>query len=445
LSNLNTSFLWSFKQQIYENIGINLEYYDLDNAATIFGLNNSYSNPGLFRISCTLIEKIKPDYLQLAANNIIYRFPYFQVNLKPGIFWPFWETNLNSLIVEVDSEYPCQKIPLYKNGIYPFRILYKNRRIAVEFHHSITDGTGALTFLRALVAEYLKFQGIISKEKEDLFHLEQTPHPEESIDANKQIFRKFIPFPKKLSKAFRVPLKSENKGIYHITTSIIAVDEVLKIARKFKVTINDLLTALYIETLQDILYDMSPSLHNRWKKPIRIAVPINLRNIYPSKTMRNFSYMVPAEIDPRLGRHSFDEILKLVHHSIRTQIVEKLVNQQISRNVKLETNILMQSIPLPTKMIAARIGYSMFGEKVFSGKNSNLGIVSMPKILENYIDNFQFVLSPSRAINSGCAFVSFKENLYINFGRTTKNPIIVDTFNTKLEKLGVYLDIKPYK
>ena len=45
--------------------------------------------------------------------------------------------------------------------------------------------------------------------------------------------------------------------------------------------------------------------------PVRIALPVNLRRFFPSKTLRNFISMVYPSIDPRLGNYTFEEIVAI--------------------------------------------------------------------------------------------------------------------------------------
>ncbi len=136
-----------------------LEWYKLDNAATLFTFVNSARITCLFRISSELKSPINVANLQKALDNTMVRFPYYHVNLRAGLFWHYWEKNALSPKIMSDSKYPQQKLQITKKGIFPFRVRAFQNRIAVEFHHSLTDGTGALTFLRAIVGEYLRLQG----------------------------------------------------------------------------------------------------------------------------------------------------------------------------------------------------------------------------------------------------------------------------------------------
>ncbi|MFW9924104.1 MAG: hypothetical protein ACFFDW_12530 [Candidatus Thorarchaeota archaeon] len=424
MSDLNTSYLWILKKQIIQKKGMIFDYFDLDNAATIYSIINSNKTPGVFRLSATLKEKVQPIFLQSALMKIMNRFPYFNVNLRPGIFWPFWETNFHSPEIEEDSVYVNKKIKLFKTGVYPFKVLYTNQRIAVEFHHSLTDGTGALTFLKSLLAEYLSQIGVDSRSWEGICKSNETPHPEEYEYAYKKYSKSNLPFPKRFDKAFQPPLAMEKYDKYHVTSITIPLENILSYSREKKVTITELLTTFYFEALQRILYELSPASFNLSKGIIRIPIPVNLRNIFPSKTMRNFSFIVAPEIDPRLGQFSFEEILNQVKYFLRATLIDKIIRQSISRNVKAANFPLMYGAPLPLKLLFGRLIHNSYGERTFSGKISNLGAVKMPNEFAEHISDFHFVPGRSYVINNGIGVIGYQDNLFLSFGRTLKDPIV---------------------
>jgi NRPS condensation-like uncharacterized protein len=382
------------------------------------------------------------DDLQRALTRVIVRFPYFDVSLKKGFFWAYWEKNQNEPKVVAETKYPCQRLPVYSSGVFPFRVKAYFNRISIEFHHSLTDGTGGLIFLKALVAEYLNIRGITPKDWGDIFRPDQVPDPEEYEYAYKRNYREKLPFPKTQGVAFRPPLTSEKGKKYHVTTGIVSVKEILKVSRENKVTITELLTSIYLDALQTILYNLPDQQRKRLMKPIRVAVPVNLRNLYPSKTMRNFSFMVAPELNPKLGRYSFNEILHLVHHSVRKEIATKTITQSISRNVKGQIFPLMRIIPLFLKRLLGGILYEKMGERLYSGKLSNIGRVTMPEAFVDKIDSFELLLAPSSTINTGCSLASFGDKLNITFGRTVKEAEVEKHFFRKLAKLGIQIKIE---
>ena len=418
------------------------DWYRLDNAASVFSFVTSSRIPCMFRLSISLKKPINVTILQQALEQIIDRFPYYKVELRQGLFWYYWEENPNVPKVMKERRYPCGKLPLKKRGIFPFRVKAFYNRIAVEFHHSITDGTGAITFLKTLVAEYFKILGLETSEWKDTLKINETPHQEEYEDAFKKNYQKSVPAMKKISRAFHLPSVLEPKGVYHVLTGIMPVKDVIKKSKELNVTLTEYLTAIYLESLQELLFDIPKKKRKRLLKPIRLQVPVNLRRIFPSKTMRNFSLYVTPSIDPRLGKHSFEEILKQVYHYLRIEVCDKFISQQIARNVRGELNPLLRITPLAIKKKFGKLIYNNLGEFLYSGVITNLGKVSFPEEISNEIEELQFIPTPSPTTKSGCAIASFKDELYITFGRNIKETTLERIFFTRLVKDEIKIRIE---
>lgn len=418
------------------------QWYRLDNAATIFSLMKNKRSTNVFRISCTLKERVNLADLQKALSRTLERFPYFNVTLKTGLFWSYWEENRNTPIIQAETRYPAQFMPIHKTGTFPFRVKAFYNRIAVEFHHSLTDGIGGITFLRALIADYLFLRGVRTNDWGDLFRYDQAPHPEEYDDSYKSNYGKELPNPKLNGPGYKTHLTKVEKGIFHIICATMSVKQLLQVAREKKISITDLLTSIYLEALQETLFNIPAKKRKRYMKPIRIAVPVNLRNQFPSKTMRNFSYMANPGINPQLGKHSFEEIVNKVHHILRKDTSKRDLQQFISRNVRGEYYPYVRFIPLFFKRIFGKMIYEKVGEKQNSGKMSNIGRVTMPEAFANEIENFEFILAPSSTITTGCAVVSFNDKFIINFSRTVEEPEVEKFFFRKLIKLGVKIKIQ---
>lgn len=416
--------------------------YRMDNAAVLFSFVCNKRITCLFRLCATLKEPINVSVLQRALDRIIERFPYYRVNQRPGLFWFYWETNLGKPKIIADSKYPSQMMPMRKRGIFPFRVRAFQNRIALEIYHSLTDGTGGLTFLKAIVAEYLTLKGVKTDNWEGIFRYGEKPHDEEYEDAFKKYYQPLYPKQKLLDVAFQIPHKLEKKGIYHITAGISPVKEILSKSKELNVTLTEYLTTIYIDALQEIFYELPEKTQKKLSKPIRLMVPVNLRRFFPSQTMRNFSLFVTPGIDPRLGHFTFDDILQTVYHYMRVEVNDRYISQQISRNVRGEIHPLMRVTPLFIKTTGGRFVYSRMGEKLYSGTLTNLGRVVMPEAFSDKIESFQFLPAPSPSNKSSCAIVSFKNNLYINFGRVIKDPIVERKFFRKLKKQGVSVKIE---
>jgi NRPS condensation-like uncharacterized protein len=419
----------------------NQEWYRLDNAATLYTLISSHKSTCMFRIEACLKRAVNINKLQLALDNIIERFPYYRVNLMRGLFWHFWNTNLARPRIIADSECPCEQMPLTRKGIFPFRVrVYKNR-VAMEFHHSITDGSGGLIFLQALLAEYFGLKGLKVKKTDVLFRTGQTPKLSEYEDAYKKYYKKSIPSPLKQSKVFSLPFKASKSHSFFRTTGVIELKNIKAVIKELKVSITEFLSAVFLYSFQDILLTISDSKRKTNIKPIRILVPVNLRKIYSSNTMRNFSLYVNPKIDPRLGQYNFSDILKEIYHYMRVEVNERYINRQIKRNVRAELHPLLRVTPLFLKKIILRTATSVFFSSVNNGVLSNLGRIEMPPPLDAEINNFQFLLPPSRGVKICLAISSYKEKMYLNFARIHRESEVEKHFFRKLVKMGIKVKI----
>lgn len=424
------------------SVGSNNEHYwfRLDNVAKIFPSNISSRLTTLFRISATMTTPIKISFFQKAFENIMKRFPYYKVQLKTGFFWYYFESNHAVPQVMAESKYPCLDISIKKEGIFPVRVKAFKNRIAVEFSHILTDGTGAVSFLKALIAEYLQLSGTAITDWGDIIKADDVPLEKEWEDSFKKHYNKNIPVPDKISEAFHIPFKFIDKGKYYITTGIMSVNKVKEIAKSNNVTMGEFLMALYLDSIQDLYFKYRLKRKNR--NPIRLSIPVNLRRIYQSDTMRNFFLIVGLTIDPRLGRFSFDEILQKVYHYMRVDINKKYINQQIKRNVRGEVHPVIRSIPLFIKNIGLTFIYNFAGDNQYTSNFSNLGAVTMPECLSNYIEGFDFYPPPNPKYKISCTAISYKDRLSVSFGKLIEESDIERFFFTKLIKIGIPVKIE---
>ncbi len=417
-------------------------WFRLDNAGKLYSSIMSTRVSTLFRFSATLTEVVSPQILQNALENLMPRFPYFQVNLKSGFFWYYFVQTDKVPQVEEETFYPCMNMEMKKRGKFPFRVLYYNKKISVEFSHAITDGTGALIFIKSLVVEYFRLKGIEVQESEGFFKYDQKPHEEEYEDAFKKYYNKKIPKLRRKNKAFHFPFRLVPKGIYKIVNGIIPVKLILSKAKEHNVSLTEFLLALYFQSIIEVVYSLPHKKRNRLIKPIILNVPINLRPIYPSKTMRNFFISVTPQIDPRLGTYSFDDILRYVHHYMKGEVDKRYISQQITMNVKSELSIIQRLFPLVLKDMILPVAYNVLAESRYTSGLSNMGKVNMPAEIEDYIERFEVIPPPSQGNIIKVALISYKDKLYITFGKLTNNKDIERIFFRKIRKMNIPVKIE---
>ncbi|MCF8231649.1 MAG: hypothetical protein K9J27_05610 [Bacteroidales bacterium] len=413
-------------------------WFTLDNAAKIFPAVLSKEHTAVFRLTAVLKEPVKITAFLKALSHTEKRFPYFKVQLKEGFFWYYLEHVPQRFPVEVDDKKPCRA---FDSNDMLIRIKIVHNRISVEFSHILTDGTGAYEFMKSLLILYSKELGVDIPEEFAYLQPGESIPEEEYEDSYKRYFKGEIPPMVSKSKAFHLPYSLQSKPRFIRKIMIISMPDIKNAAYQKGISINDFLVAVYLFVLQDIYEENYPSRRYRKFRKIRVQVPVNLRKMFPSRSMRNFSLFVMPEIDLRLGHYSFDEILKSVYHQIRLETDKKLINKNISRNVGSEKKIYVKSIPLFLKSLILRVNYYTKGTNQYSGVLTNLGKAKLPNETGRLIDYFIFSPPPpNRIVKENCGIIGFDDKLVVSFGNITKATALEEKFMRFLKNQGI--DVK---
>jgi hypothetical protein len=412
-------------------------WFPLDNAAKIFPPALSGHFTTVFRIAAVLTRPVHATHLQNALEALLPRFPVFRVHLKKGLFWYYLEENEHRPLVYPETRYPCMWRPTGGSGVFPFRVKAHGRRVALEVSHMITDGFGALSFLRALLGEYFQRRGFRPDSWGDLARPGEVPATAELEDSFLRAFDPRVPDAEARPPAYHLRLPITARGAYYVTSGVVSAAAVRDQAKRFGVRVTDYLLAQLFATYQDVATELLPNAPPSVQRPIRVLVPVNLRPVYNSVTTRNFFVFVEPEIDLRLGEYEFDELVQRAYHSMRLQTTAKNLSTYVSRNVRPESRLGMRLIPRGAKDLALSYAHKRYGERSNTGSLSNLGRVDMPEGLRHGISHFEFVPIPSRNTKINCAVISYGDAMTISFGKMTESRIVERTFFRRLRRLGI--------
>ncbi len=389
----------------------------LDNAAKIFPAIITREVTTMIRLSAVMKKPVNIKAFRKAVLLAEKRFPYYRVQLRRGFFWYYLEHLPQHIPIEVDDDRPSKKFP---RGGMLLRFLIINHQISLEVSHILTDGGGAFEFLKTALVLYSQECGLTISEDVPYKKPDEAISPEEYEDAYKRYFKEDLPPMVKRSKAFHPPFSLAPRPRFRQQTAILFMNQVKEAAKEKGVSITVYLVAVYLHTLQEIYQDMKALARLKMHKQMRVQVPVNLRSIFPSKTMRNFSLFVMPEIDLRLGDYTFDEILKTTYHQIHLETEKKLINKNISRNVGSERKIYVRSIPLFLKSLILRWKFNSLGTSQYSGVVTNLGKARLPAETEAMIDHFILTAPPpNKMLKISCAVIGFNDKLVLNFGNIT--------------------------
>ena len=186
-----------------------------------------------------------------------------------------------------------------------------------------------------------------------------------------------------------------------------------------------------------------PKARRRSGHNIAIEVPVNMRNHYQSRTLRNFSLNLMICLDARLGAWDFDELVGHVHHAMRLENNEHLLAPQIVRNAGSARKFIVKIIPLFFKDIGCQMLYADLGLSRMTSSFSNVGAVQLPASLQEHVERFDFVPAPMRMARVNASALSWKDKVYVNFGSRVQTRSIEQRFFSQLASLGVPVAIDP--
>lgn len=384
----------------------------LDNMAKVFPALVSREDSEVFRISCVLKESVHPGILEEAVLAAMEEYPLFSCTLRHGMFWYYLERTTYKPQVHEENTTPCS--PIYENE--PCRLLfdvsyYKNR-VHLEVFHALCDGTGAFMFFRTVITQYLT-----------MLHRDTIPSllPDTGIDSSgseKAVdsFSQYYNKKRIRSKDIAGVLGKERKKVYRlkghkshdlrllVTEGRASVAAVKAAAKAEGVTVTVFTTALLIASLRDI---MDPRDRH---KPVSIAVPVNLRNYFPSDTARNFFGIVDIEYDFTSGE-DMTSICRHVTETLQKKLTREAMEEIIAEQVKIERFWLVRILPLWLKnFIMAR--YQILNNNRRTICLSNMGKVDMPPELEDYVDSFLVINSCASKQVCICSYLDRMEIVF---------------------------------
>lgn len=407
----------------------------LDNTAHLFPVIAGERMSNVYRVSVTLTEPIVPEFLQQALNIVLPRFDGFNLRLRRGVFWYYFEENNKPAPeVKMEDSFPCRFIRPNQNNSYLFRVSYYKYRINLEIFHVLTDGMGAVNFLKELTYQYLRILHPELVEKTgDSLSCGTTLNREDSFLKNyKKVSKKMY----KTQKACLIKGEKLREGEFGVMHGYMNVAELKKISKEWGATINEYLVAVYMWSVyNEYLHGCAA------KRPIRVAVPVNLRPYFNSITTKNFFVMVSAEFHPMKEEHTFEEVLDGVKESLRSQLTSEHLEHIFSYNVSNQKNRFLKAIPLPLKNIAMRYVYTQ-SALANTATITNVGKIDVAEEYKPYVEMFHVFMAISKGQHIKGSICSYDDTLVFTFSYDLLDPSIQRGFFRKLVQDGIKVEIE---
>ncbi len=405
------------------------EWNKLDNAAKIFPAAQSKKDTQVFRFSCELYKDINKDLLQQATEETLEEFDIFKSILRRGLFWYYLEESDIKPVVCEEYKNPCALIYQKNNHRLLFEVTYFGNRINLEVFHVLTDGTGAMNFLRTLVAKYLSLTESIGSVEVDY----DASTSQKSNDSFSKYYSGKISSKKKFSEtAYKITGRKYPDEKLKVITGTVDVKKALAEAHKYDATLTAFLSSVLVKS---IIEEMPA--RSKGRKPVTISVPVNLRNFFPSVSARNFFCLTHVKYDISKHGEEFENIVEEVNSQLKDNLKAEKLLSAIDTYSAVERNVITRIVPLVLKDIVLRIAYRM-SAKGATATHSNVGIVKMPDELKEYIKCFEVYISTDKIQLCSC---SFADKLTLGFTSQFVSSDIEMRFFRELTKRGIDVEL----
>ena len=405
----------------------------LDNTAHLFPVIAGEQMTNVYRISVTLTEPVDPDLLQKALNIVLPKFDVFNVRMRRGVFWNYFEENgKRAPQIHEESSFPCQFIRPNKNNSYMFRVTYYKYRINLEVFHVLTDGMGGVNFLRELTYQYIR---LLHPELNacDALDPVTSMNREDSFLKN---YRKSAKRHYKTERAYILKGEKLHSGELGIMHGYMKTADLKKVCKKYGASINEYLVSCYIWSVYTQCLNRKTC-----SKPIRVAVPVNLRPYFNSITTKNFFVMVSAEFMPDRDDYTFPQLLRIVQESLKQQMTKEHLENIFSYNVSNQQNLILRLMPIPLKNLGMKYIY-MTSALANTATITNIGRIDIAEIYRPYIEQFHAYISISACQHVRCTVCSYDDTLVFTFAYDLRDMSLQRGFFRKLAEDGIEVEVE---
>lgn len=396
------------------------KWYKLDNAGKIFPPTSDKNDPKVFRFACELYEDVDKLVLQNALDKTLEEFPMFLSSLKKGLFWYYLETSSVVPKVLEEENYICDKMD--KDLL--FRVTFYKKRINLEVYHALTDGTGAICFLKTLVANYLVEKHGIKEQ----VHIDTSSIYEKEMDGFEKYYSKVkgTKLPKN-PKAYILKGRLYPEYRLKVIEGVVPTKEVIKLAKSYNTTVTVYLTSILIKSI-----GMTMTRKEK-RKPVIVTIPVNLRKYFKSDTARNFFNTITVQYKFNNDNDNLDNIIKEVSAQFSAKLTKENLDKQMNSLAVLENIFILRLVPVFIKDLVLKYFYKK-SRKEQTIALSNVGIVDLPDEIKDYVKLFDVFASTDCTQICMCSYL---DNMTLSFTSHFISPEIQKNFFTELSNNNV--------
>lgn len=403
-------------------------FYAVDNSAILYLSLIKPHHTNVYRFTMTLTEPVNPKTLQTALNHITPRFPTIIAGFRPGFFGYTMVPAQQPPVVQPDPGL-LHTMRMEEITCCAYRVYYRGNQISFEAFHALTDGYGAVASFTTLVAEYLRLaHGISIPVENTLREISQLPLESELEDAY-ELHQAGEPLHLPSRYSYQLPRQEQSDWQVQTCARTYPTAEVLAAARRLGVSATGMLSGLMASTIMELQQRQNA----KAKLPVRVMVPVDLRRMFASTTLRNFILYALPTLEPRDEKKPLTEVLRSFHSQIQQQVEPKRMAAIMAYNVRTQSAPWFRAIPRAVKCFAMRTAYRFFGESNSSITLTNLGGVRLPEAMAPYVTGLEVILTPRAGSPYNCAVISLGERMTVNLSRFGNDHALEELFFGKLE------------
>ena len=379
-----------------------------------YGAVNSEKNPGTFSVGVHLKEPLRAKLLQQAVDDLMKRLPHMNVRKHSGFFHYYNVMLAEPLKIEKENKHtePCR---YFKRGSHLLRILYGESHFTLEVLHSVCDGRSLAMAASSLLIRYYELLAV-KVSADGFIDCNSTRQAEEAEDA----YIRYTDMRKsKSDKGEDVYVPKHQTTKARFITQKFDLSVLKPKAKAHGVTITEYIMAhIFSEFAKQRAKESV-------KKAITCNVPIDCRGFFPSKSLRCFVSHKIVKMPESVG---FTEIAQ----GIKKQFAE-ITPDYIQGNIsEMEKMIRMgRFVPLfIKKWIIRSVGHSVSAG--CSTGFSNLGLIKIPKEIQDKVDMYTFSLGAEPNMPYQFACVATGDKLTLTTTTTAKDTEIIDRISKAL-------------
>ena len=158
-----------------------------------------------------------------------------------------------------------------------------------------------------------------------------------------------------------------------------------------------------------------------------LAIPVNLRETFPTKTIRNFFCVQNISVPVERAR-TFRTALEEVKGRLREKTGRESQYRALAESCGVMEHPVVKAVPRFMREAGTRFVFAFFSEDVKTMTVSNVGRLDLPKDMEPYVDRAEAIIYPTERSPVNCCMCSVNGKMTISFIKSIRDTGLIRFF-----------------